>query len=178
MVAYLCFLPLLTKQIKITFFHPKKRGGTIKGMIQKLKGQAPFEVDESFLLNEIGKDLSEEERELMAMFIDQSQESQAETREELEIVEEEEEMKLNASSGAYYRICDVPEKLCDESPLENIECPERITSRKKTVFGHEGMMIHTDGTGKATKLTKVYKRQDNRGWLMGALKRIDRKSVV
>ena len=50
---------------------------------------------ESFLLNEVGKDLSEEERELMAMFIDQSQEAQMETKEKMEIVVEQEDMKLN-----------------------------------------------------------------------------------
>jgi len=107
------------------------------------------------------------------MFIDQSQEAQAEARDEMEMVGEQEEIKLSAGSGgAYYRICDIPEKICDDSPLEGIECPERFTSKKKSVFGHEGQMIHTDGTGKATKLTKVYKRDDNRGWLMNALKRM------
>lgn len=33
-------------------------------------------------------------------------------------------------------------------------------------------MIHTDGTEKNTKLTKVYKRDDNTGALLKALKRM------
>lgn len=165
MVVSLCVLSNLRRQ----------RGGGLKGMIPKLTGHAPFEVDESFLLDHIGDQISEDEREIMSMFIDQSQEVQATNVQALAPNGEEDKKKAGGSAeeGAYYyRICDIPPKLCDDSPLEGIECPERITSKKKSVFGHEGQMIHTDGTGRATKLTKVYKRDDNRGWLMSALKRM------
>lgn len=126
----------------------------------KLTGQASFEVDESFVFEQIADQISEEEREVMNLFVDQSLRAQKEK------VEEEER-----PVRGFYRICDVPTKQCDDSPLESIEHPERITSKKNTVFGHQGKMIHTDGK-KDTKLTKVYKRDDNSGKLLKALKRM------
>lgn len=109
--------------------------------------------------------LSDEEKELMNKFVEQSQSLQGK---ELEDAKE----RNTIVKGAFYRICDIPSKPCDDSPLESIEYPERITSRKKSVFGHEGQMIHTDGSSKNTKLTKIYKRGDNRGVLLKALKRM------
>jgi len=107
------------------------------------------------------------------MFVDQSQSAQGETIEKANgNVDEESSSSEDAVKGAFYRICDVPSKPCDDSPLETIEHPERITSRKRTVFGHEGKMVQTDGTGKNTKLTKIYKRDDNRNALLKALRRM------
>lgn len=138
------------------------RGG-LKQLLSKITGRAPFEVDESFVFEEISEEISDDEREVMNMFVDQS--LSAQEKELTEAAEKERPVR------GFYRICDVPTKQCDDSPLENIEHPERITSRKHSVFGHEGKMIHTDGK-KDTKLTKVYKRRDNAGKLLRALKRM------
>jgi len=133
-------------------------------LLYKITGHSAFEVDESFVMEEIGNEINEEERELLSSFIDQSQEKLKAD-------------KLAASqnkgfvSRAYYRICGVPTRQCDDSPLEDIEFPSRITSRQGTLFGHKGKHIHTDGK-RCTKLTKVYKRDDNRGALQNALKRM------
>ena len=132
-----------------------------------MTNRGSFEVEESFVYDYVRENLldeiSEEERELMNMFIEQSRQN----------VENEETKEQNSSEmGAYYRICDIPTKQCDDSPLEVIEHPDRISTRKGRVFSHKGQMIHTDGTGKKTKLTKVYKRGDNRGVLLNALRRM------
>jgi len=138
------------------------RGG-LKQLLRKITGQAPFEVDESFVFDQIVDDISDDERKVMDMFVDQSLRAQ---EKELAVAEEKEK-----PVRGFYRICNVPTKQCDDSPLENIEHPDRITSRKHSVFGHQGKMIHTDGS-KDTKLTKVYKRGDNSGKLLRALKRM------
>ena len=138
---------------------------SFKRILNKVTGKEAFEVDESFVMEQIGDQIDDEERELINKFVEQSQEEQLQTK--LEASE-----KDTAVQGAFYRICNVPKKECDDSPLGDIEHPERITSRKRSVFAHEGQMIQTDGTGKNTKLSKVYKRGDNRGALLGALKRM------
>ena len=120
-------------------------------------------------MENVGNQLTVDDRELMNKFLEQSQEAY---RLEESLVANEGMAGGAASTKGFYRICNLPPKQCDDSPLESIEHPERITSKKKSVFGHRGQMIHTDGTGKNTKLTKVYKRDDNRGVLLKALKRM------
>lgn len=142
------------------------RGGMgVKQMFDKVTGRGSFEVDESFVYENISDELDEEDREIMNLFVEQSQNAQRDAVAEAE-------SKATVVKGAFYRICDVPSKPCDDSPLESIEHPERITGRKNSVFGPEGQMIRTDGTGRNTKLTKVYKRDDNRGALLKALRRM------
>ena len=106
-------------------------------------------MDESFVMEHIGDQITEEEKELMGLFVKQSQDQ----KEVDVVVEAGEERKVKG----FYRICDIPPKQCDDSPLQDIEHPERITGKKNSVFGYEGQMIQTDGTGRRTKLTKVYK---------------------
>ena len=143
-----------------------QRGGLgPKQIFDKLRGHGSFEVDESFVFESIGDQIDEEDKEIMDMFVEQSQGAQAEAIEEAE-------SRASVVKGAFYRICDIPAKPCDDSPLQAVEHPERITSRKNSVFGHDGQLIQTDGTGKNNKLTKVYKRDDNRGALLKALKRM------
>jgi hypothetical protein len=123
-----------------------------------------FEVDESFVWKELKKvKITSEDRELMNMFIEQSRNKYA----------SEQQLRDNKAQeyfrGAFFRICNVPTRSLDTSPLEAVAHPERITTKKGRVFAHRGQMIHTDGSGKKTKLTKVYKRGDNRGTLLKAL---------
>lgn len=147
----------------------------IGNIVNKLTGRGSFEVDESFVMNNL-EGLSSEEKGLMARFVEQS----------ISGAGKEENEGGSASTKAaggndivkvkgYYRICDSPRKTCDDSPLETFEFPERGDVPKdmeRVVFGHEGQLIHTDGSGRSTKLTKVYKRGDNRGKLLGALRRM------
>lgn len=160
MVVSYHYLLITLIKLQNIFFLGKRGGLGFKQLMAKVKGHASFEVDESFVFENIADQISEEEREVMNMFVDQSLRAQ----------EEKMEVEEKPVRG-FYRICDVPTKQCDDSPLESIEHPDRITSRKNTVFGHKGKMIQTDGK-KATKLTKVYKRDDNSGRLLKALKRM------
>jgi hypothetical protein len=144
------------------FQHTQRGGLGLKQITAKLTGHESFEVDESFVFEQMTNEISEDEQEAMNLFVDQSITAQQEK------VEEEEERR---PVRGFYRICDVPTKQCDDSPLESIEHPDRITSRKNSVFGHKGKMIHTDGK-KDTKLTKIYKRGDNSGTFLKALKRM------
>jgi len=157
------YRPFLLNSKTMKKYHWMKKRGGLKQLLRKITGQAPFEVDESFVFDQIVDDISDDERKVMDMFVDQSLRAQ---EKELAVAEEKEK-----PVRGFYRICNVPTKQCDDSPLENIEHPDRITSRKHSVFGHQGKMIHTDGS-KDTKLTKVYKRGDNSGKLLRALKRM------
>ncbi len=81
--------------------------------------------------------------------------------------------------GAYYRISDIPRRMCDSSPLEEMEFASRTAQPRDRAFDLPGgkgarlVEVENDGIlGKDTKLTKVYKRRDNRGALLGALKRM------
>lgn len=131
--------------------------------MNKLTGRSAFEVDESFVFEHIGKSIDEEERELLSTFIDQSQQQMKEN--------EVEAKSYGFVNKAYYRLRGIPRRLCDDSSLEDIIVPERISTRKGSTFGHKGKLIETDGK-RRTKLTKVYKRGDNRGALLNALKRM------
>jgi hypothetical protein len=136
-------------------------------MLDKITGHGSFEVDESFVFSNIKDQIDDEERELLNLFVEQSQELMNNGE-----GGESSGEGIVPAEGAFYRICDVPSKPCDDSPLVDIEYPDRISGRKGSVFGHEGQMIQTDGTGKNVKLSKVYKRGDNRGALLKALNRM------
>mmetsp|Transcript_382 Transcript_382/g.368 ORF Transcript_382/g.368 Transcript_382/m.368 type:complete len:103 (+) Transcript_382:564-872(+) len=98
----------------------------------------------------------------MKKFVTQSQEAKSKL-----------ESPNPTAKSAFYRICDIPPKQCDHSPLEGVQYPDRISNRKGKVFANKSAkMIHTDGTGKNTKLTKVFKRDDNSGALLKALRRM------
>ncbi|KAL7490754.1 hypothetical protein ACHAWT_000289 [Skeletonema menzelii] len=149
-------------------------------LVLRLRGGAAgvFQVDDSFVQSNL-KGLSEEERELMSMFINQS----------LGLTEEEAEVKPTATDGrapvlaAYYRIGNLPRRTCDTSPLEEVEFTSRSAMPRDRAFdlpGGKGARLveveHRSGFGllgkDETKLTGVYKRGDNRGALLGALKRM------
>lgn len=146
-----------------------------KRALDRLTGRASFEVDEEFVFAHVENEMDDGDREMLGLFIGQSREARA----------EEDAAGVNGEStageqgdgveveGAYYRICDIPPRQCDDSPLEDVAHPERITCKKRTVWGHTGRLVSTDGgKGSRTKLTKVYKRDDNCGALLSALRRM------
>jgi len=114
---------------------------------------------------------------LLSLFLSQSQEVESDAADAEKSASKEtvdnagDEGDVVVVKNAYFRICDAPTRELDDSPLQDIVYPERITSRKGTVFGHKGKFVSTDGKG-PTKLTKVYKRDDNRGVLLNALRRM------
>lgn len=149
------------------------RGGSVLGgAFRKVTGRGSFEVDEAYVMSHLDG-VAAEEKELMDAFVEQS----------LAGPDEEDgggKAQAAAAKGdgpavrGFYRICDSPRKDCDDSPLESLEFPERAgvsKAQEKSAFGHKGQMIHTKGNG-STKITKVYKRGDNEGKLLAALRRM------
>jgi hypothetical protein len=141
-------------------------------------GKGAFRVDESFVQANM-KDISDEDKELMKMFIDQS----LGRADESEDKEAQEEAPIDGKSpvlGAYYRIGPIPRRTCDTSPLEELEFTTRTAQPRDRAFdlpGGKGARLveveHNKLLGKdETKLTNVYKRRDNRGAVLGALKRM------
>lgn len=147
-------------------------------MIDKALGKGMFRVDESFVKANL-KGISAEDRELMQLFIDQSL-GRTETDEKKEAVEEVPTDGKAPVLGAYYRIGPVPRRTCDTSPLEELEFTSRTAQPRDRAFdlpGGKGARLvqveHNKLLGNdETKLTNVYKRRDNRGAVLGALKRM------
>jgi len=156
------------------------RGGSI---LKKALGNNVFRVDESFVKSNL-KGISEEERELMNMFIEHSFGSNSDEDDDKEDIEEEAPIDGKATVlGAYYRIGAIPRRSCDTSPLEELEYNMRTAQPRDRAFdlpGGKGARLveveHKKALGllgkDETKLTKVYKRGDNRGAFLGALKRM------
>jgi hypothetical protein len=69
---------------------------------------------------------------------------------------------------ALFRIGSVLTKPCDDSPLQSVHNP---TSPRMGEFDYTGQLVATDGT-RETKLTKLFKRRDNKGKLLDALRRM------
>jgi hypothetical protein len=141
-------------------------------------GKGVFRVDESFVQSNL-KDISAEDRELMQLFIDQSLGRTEESDEKTVQVDNPIDGKAPVL-GAYYRIGPVPRRACDTSPLEELEFNTRTAQPRDRAFelpGGKGARLveveHNKLLGKdETKLTNVYKRRDNRGASLGALKRM------
>jgi hypothetical protein len=129
-------------------------------LVKKMLGKGSFEVDESFVKANLGG-LTSEDRENINSFIDQCV-SSANT---------EEEGEAPRVLGAFYRIGKSLPRVVDDSPLADVEYLPKM-QRQEFDFGGEGaQLIPTDGS-RRTKLTKVYKRNDNRGTLLNALHRM------
>ncbi|KAL3790690.1 hypothetical protein HJC23_009790 [Cyclotella cryptica] len=116
----------------------------------------------------------------MQLFINQSTDRNAESDDKKGAQEESPMDGTAPVLGAYYRIAPVPRRICDTSPLEEIEFASRTAQPRDRAFdlpGGKGARLveveHNRLLGKdETKLTNVYKRRDNRGALLGALKRM------
>lgn len=157
-------------------------GGVIKSVVEKALGRAVIRVDESFVMSNL-KGITEEERELMNMFIKQST---GHTNDDEDSKEEVETAVIDGTApvlGAYYRIAPLPRRTCDTSPLEELEYSTRTAQPRDRAFdlpgGRGARLVEVERKsvfgllGKdETKLTNVYKRGDNRGIFLGALKRM------
>ena len=133
------------------------RGGpSASSLAKKALGKDSFEVDENFVKKHLAG-LTGEDRMLMDAFVAQSlegSEEQGDTNKEVRV------------RRALFRISDVNEKVCDDSPVFGV-----ISTRPRAAgeFGYKGKLVTTDGK-KSTKLTKLFKRRDNEGKLLDSLK--------
>ena len=163
------------------------RGGNI---LKRALGKDVFRVDESFVRSHF-KGISDEEQELMNMFIEQSlgihtdenEKEKKKDKQEVEDVAAPIDGKATVL-GAYYRIGAIPRRSCDSSPLEELEYNMRTAQPRDRAFdlggnGNGARLVEVDHKsamgllGKdETKLTNVYKRRDNRGAFSSALKRM------
>jgi ubiquitin len=141
------------------------RGGS--GLGEKLLGKGAFQVDEAFV-KEHATGLTEEDKELMNRFIAVSRETPAEGEEEEAEAVVNSQTRVVPVRRALYRIGDVPKRAI-ESPMA-----DAIYARSPAAgeFDYAGKLVATDGTGRSTKLTKVFKRRDNENKLYSSLARM------
>jgi len=136
------------------------RGGkSSKSIINQAFGKGSFEVDQSFVKeNLVG--LTEADRAVMDAFVAQSMaDSSIEEGSEIE----NDEFRVRR---ALFRIGNMKRKFCDDSPVATMINPVTTTANE---FDYTGKLITTDGN-KSTKLTKLFKRRDNEGQLLDYVK--------
>jgi ubiquitin len=139
------------------------RGGGLPKFIEKMMGRASAfapalrQVDDDFVKKHLQNKLTEEDRELMNAFVATSR---------LQEDDEEKLPELNVRRGLFW-ISKVPTK-CD-SPMEDTLF---ATSPKAGEFDYKGKLVPTDGTGRTTKLTKLFKRRDNENKVYDSMKRM------
>jgi ubiquitin len=136
-------------------------------LVLRLRGGAAtmfagsFEVDETFVKEHL-KGLTNEDRALMDSFVAQSLEGKSEEGSS----SDEGEMRVRR---ALFRIGNIREKLCDDSPVHGVISPATVSPGE---FDYKGKLVATDGTMVGTKLTKLFKRRDNEGKLLDSLKKM------
>ena len=164
-------------------------GGLLKSLVDGALGRGVFRVDESFVNSNLKGVISDEERELMNMFIEQSLGRDDSTTATATTAEDavDNSAVMDGTApvlGAYYRISDLPRRVCDNSPLEEMEYHMRTPQPRDRAFdlpgGKGARLVKVERKSAVmgllgedeTKLTNVYKRRDNRGAFLGALKRM------
>ena len=129
-------------------------------LVLRLRGGL-VEVDEMFVKEHL-KGLTDEDRALMDGFVSQSLEGTEET-------EHEDTGDLRVRR-ALFRIGDVREKLCGDSPVQSVISPN---FRAPGEFDYKGKLVATDEIpGVGVKLTKLFKRRDNEGKLLDSLSKM------
>lgn len=142
------------------------RGGVrIPRALNGFLGNGSFEVDEDFVKKHMKLDISDNDKELMNLFVSAS-------RGENESGDSKNSAINNNPSSpiivrrALFRIGDAPKR--NDSPMENILT---ASNPKPGEFDYKGKLIPTDGKGRSTKLTKrLFKRRDNENKVYGAIK--------
>ena len=128
----------------------------MSALVDKVLGRGSFEVDEAFVKQHL-MGLNDGDRDLMNAFVAQSQEKENEASE-----------STMTASRALFRIGNSLVKPCNDSPLKDVQNP---TLYRANEFDYTGQLVATDGT-RDTKLTKLFKRRDNKGMLFDALHRM------
>lgn len=130
------------------------RGGGNQ-LIDKLMGRGAFKVNEAFVKEHL-TGVTDKDRDLMNKFVDVSRSNR------------KEDSDGTLVRKALFRIGDSPKQI--ESHLVNIiRAPGKPNQSE---FDYSGTLLQTDGKGKSTKLTKIFKRRDNRNKVFEALKRM------
>jgi ubiquitin len=132
------------------------RGG-LELALDKLNGRGFVQVDEAFVKEHLSG-VTDNDRTLMNKFVDVSRGSS-----------ENDKPKRTSVRRALFRIGDAPKQ--SESVLGTI-IDAKSNSPRAGEFDYTGTLLHTDGKGKSTKLTKIFKRRDNENKLFAALKRM------
>lgn len=133
-------------------------------MVDTVLGKGSFAVDEDFVKANLAG-LSDKDRDLMQKFVEQSLQEDEEKDEKDDSVVVVSKTRVRK---ALFRISGPRSAVCDDSPLfEGIF--HNSGTRVKGDFS--GRLIQTDGN-RATKLTKIFKRRDNKGTLYETLRRM------
>ena len=133
------------------------RGGGNQ-LVDKLMGHGAFAVDEAFVKQHLSG-VTDKDRDLMNKFVDAIRQPASDKPEESTSV---------FVRRALFRIGDSPKRI--DSPMANII--EASNSPTANEFDYPGTLLQTDGKGKSTKLTKIFKRRDNQNKLFSALQRM------
>lgn len=145
-------------------------------LVLRLRGGKHIEVTSAFVQKNLSG-VSADEMKLLQRFIDQS----AAMNDEVEAVSEEGPKK--DKTIALFRLGNVPKSIFDDSPFEELVY-DRVRGRVN-IDDFDFASDHTKGKAVSArkawvspskngvaKLTNVYKRKDNCGALLGALKRM------
>jgi ubiquitin len=133
------------------------RGGGSQ-LVDTLFGRGAFAVDEAFVKEHLSG-VTDHDRDLMNKFVDVIRQTASDKAQEPSTV---------FVRRALFRIGDAPKRI--DSPMANII--EASTASTANEFDYTGTLLQTDGKGKSTKLTKVFKRRDNQNKLFSALQRM------
>jgi ubiquitin len=132
-------------------------GGSLPKIVRQIFGRGSFEVNEVFVKKHLADSLTDEDRELMNAFVAASR------------VQQEEEaapVELTARRGLFW-IGRAPRKI--DSPMEDAIF---ASTQKPGEFDYTGKLVSTDGTGRTTKQTKIFKRRDNENKVYSSVKRM------
>ena len=136
------------------------RGGTYwSGITDKLLGRGLLRVEESFVKKHL-RGITDNDRELMNAFVAQSQ-TESDTK-----IEQTDLIRIRR---ALFRIGDIPNRVCDDSPVVGMIHPKSVLPGE---FNYDGQLLPTAGNGKRTKINKLFKRRDNKGELINSLTRM------
>lgn len=141
------------------------RGGGIldtTNLTNKLLGKGAVQVDEDFVKENL-QGLSATDRELMNQFITVSRQENDEENDDSNSADS----NLVPVRRALYRIGDAPKRI--ESPMVDAI---NARSRGPGEFDYTGKLVTTEGAGRTTKLTKIFKRRDNESKLYDSLARM------
>lgn len=155
------------------------RSGVLPQLLPSMMNCGYFEVDEQFVkANLVDGTLTDEDREIMNAFISQSrrpiqyaEDLPDEPDGGLPYIDED---KIVPVRRALFFIGETPKKICSDSPVKGIL---HASAPRPGEFDYQGKLLPTDGTDRATKMNKLFKRRDNEHKLYDSLKRMSIESV-
>ena len=137
-------------------------------LVLRLRGgpRRPFEVTPAFVEEHL-RDISDDDFNLIQKFISQSVGASSLEDDDAAVETASSPLKVPPAKGYFY-VGESDERFYRNAPFENIVYPAR-RKLQRGVFGKE-VLIATDRV--KTKVSKIFKRGDNNGSLLGSLKRM------